>query len=111
MRLDNTLFRLGFARTIAAARQLISHGHISINAQRINIPSYLCKINDVITVNENSRNFIKKSIDQISTPPVPTHLEVNSEKLTGSVKGVVSRDNIGISINELLVVEYYSRKV
>ena len=71
MRLDNTLFRLGFARTIAAARQLISHGHISINAQRINIPSYLCKINDVISVNENSRNFIKKSIDQISTPPVP----------------------------------------
>ena len=65
-RLDNIVFRLGFARTIAAARQLISHGHILINAKRINIPSYLCKVNDVISVNENSRNFIKKSLEQIS---------------------------------------------
>ena len=61
-RLDNIVFRLGFAPTIAAARQLISHGHISVNAKRINIPSYLCKINDNISVNEVSRNFIKKSL-------------------------------------------------
>lgn len=111
MRLDNILFRSGFAPTIAAARQLISHGHISINGHGINIPSYLCKINDVITVNETSKNFVKKVIEKKATLPVPPHLEVNTEKLTGNIKGIASRDNIGVSINELLVVEYYSRKV
>jgi small subunit ribosomal protein S4 len=110
-RLDNVLFRLGFAPTIAAARQLISHGHISVNSKRINIPSYLCKINDNISVNEVSRNFIKKSLDRFSALPVPSHLEVNTENLMGKVKTLANRDNIGIQINELLVVEYYSRKV
>ena len=111
MRLDNIVFRLGFAPTIAAARQLITHGHISINSRRINIPSYLCKINDIINVNENSRTFIKKSVERLSAIPIPSHLDVNTEKLTGNIKSLVSRDSIGISINELLVVEYYSRKV
>ena len=111
MRLDNIVFRLGFAPTIAAARQLITHGHISINSRRINIPSYLCKINEIINVNENSRTFIKKSVERLSAIPIPSHLDVNTEKLTGNIKSLVSRDSIGISINELLVVEYYSRKV
>jgi small subunit ribosomal protein S4 len=110
-RLDNVLFRLGFARTIAAARQLITHGHILINSKRINIPSYLCQVNDVISVNENSRNFIKKSLERISGNIVPSHLEVNTEKLTGNMKGLIPRDSVGIVVNELLVVEYYSRKV
>jgi len=110
-RLDNIVFRLGFAPTIAAARQLIGHGHILVNSNRITIPSYLCKLNDNISVNENSRNLIKKSIERVSILPMPSHLEVNTEKLTGSIKSFVSRDSIGISINELLVVEYYSRKV
>ena len=77
----------------------------------MNIPSYLCKINDSISVNEISRNFIKKSLDRFSALPVPSHLEVNTENLMGKVKTLASRDNIGIQINELLVVEYYSRKV
>ena len=110
-RLDNIVFRLGFAPTIAAARQLISHGHISVNSKRINIPSYLCKINDNIAVNDVSRNFVKKSLEKFSPLPLPGHLDVNSEKLTGNVKNAASRDNIGVQINELLVVEYYSRKV
>lgn len=110
-RLDNVLFRLGFARTIAAARQLITHGHILVNSRRINIPSYLCQVNDVISVNENSRNFIKKSLEQISGNIVPSHLEVNTEKLTGNMKGLIPRESVGIVVNELLVVEYYSRKV
>ena len=76
-RLDNVLFRLGFARTIAAARQLITHGHILINSKRINIPSYLCQVNDVISVNENSRNFIKKSLERnLLRNIVPSHLEL-----------------------------------
>lgn len=110
-RLDNILFRLGFARTIAAARQLITHGHILVNSRRINIPSYLCQVNDVISVNENSRNFIKKSLEQVSGNIVPSHLEVNTEKLTGNMKGLIPRESVGIVVNELLVVEYYSRKV
>jgi len=111
MRLDNILFRLGFAPTISAARQLISHGHIVINSKRINIPSYICQINDTISVLETSRPFVKKVMEKSSTLQIPTHLEVNTEKLIGNVKNLVSRDNIGVSINELLVVEYYSRKV
>ena len=110
-RLDNIVFRLGFAPTIAAARQLISHGHISVNSKRINIPSYLCKINDNISVNEVSRNFIKKSFDRFSALPTPSHLEVNTDNLMGKVKTLASRENIGVQINEVLVVEYYSRKV
>jgi len=110
-RLDNIVFRLGFAPTIAAARQLISHGHISVNSRSINIPSYLCKINDTISINESSRTFIKKSLEQFSSLPIPSHLEVNKDTLSGTVKTVASRENIGIQINELLVVEYYSRKV
>ena len=64
MRLDTIVFRLGFAPTIAAARQLISHGHVQINSHRINIPSYLCKINDTIAVAEASKKFVKNSTDR-----------------------------------------------
>ena len=110
-RLDNIIFRLGFARSIAAARQLITHGHISVNSKRMNIPSYLCQINDLISVNENSKSFVKKFLEGYSNFSVPIHLDVNKEKLTGNIKSIIPRDNIGISINELLVVEYYSRKV
>lgn len=110
-RLDNVVFRLGFAPTIAAARQLISHGHISVNNTKTDIPSYLCKINDLISVQETSKNFVKKSLERLSSGTVPAHLEVNFDKLTGTVKGIIPRDIVGVSINELLVVEYYSRKV
>lgn len=110
-RLDNVLFRLGFASTIPAARQLINHGHIFINSKRIDIPSYLCKENDVISVKDSSRTFIKKSLEKFSALSIPSHLESNNDTLVGKVKMSVNRDNIGVSINELLVVEYYSRKV
>ena len=65
----------------------------------------------MISVNENSRNFIKKSLERISGNIVPSHLEVSTEKLTGNMKGLIPRDSVGIVVNELLVVEYYSRKV
>lgn len=111
MRLDNIVFRLGFAPTIAGARQLISHGHISINGTRTNIPSYLCKINDTISVAENSRNLVKKSLERLNNGTIPVHLNLNTEKLTAIVNNAVPRDLVGLQINELLVVEYYSRKV
>nr|AGZ19351.1 30S ribosomal protein S4 [Chlorella sp. ArM0029B] len=111
MRLDNIVFRLGFASTIAAARQLISHGHVVVNQHRVTIPSYICKLNDSISVSSNSQKFVKnlieRSTNQISAP----HLEVNREKLSAVVVDTVPRDAVGLQINELLVVEYYSRKV
>lgn len=111
MRLDNIVFRLGFAPTIAAARQLISHGHVVVNQHRVTIPSYICKLNDSISVSSNSQKFVKnlieRSTNQISAP----HLEVNREKLSAVVVDTVPRDAVGLQINELLVVEYYSRKV
>lgn len=111
MRLDNIIFRLGFAPTIAAARQLISHGHVLINNQKVTIPSYVCKLNDSISVASSSQKFVKNLTDgstiQINAP----HLEINREKFSAVVIDTVPRDAIGLQINELLVVEYYSRKV
>ena len=111
MRLDNIVFRLGFAPTIAAARQLITHGHVSINKRKINIPSYICQIKDSISINESSQNLVKNSLERFDSNTCPDHLEYNSEKRTAIVKTEVSRDFVGLQINELLVVEYYSRKV
>ena len=111
MRLDNIVFRLGFAPTIASARQLITHGHISVNKRKINIPSYICQIKDSISVNENSQNLVKNSLERFDSNNCPDHLEYNSEKRTAVVKTEVSRNFVGLQINELLVVEYYSRKV
>lgn len=111
MRLDNIVFRLGFAATIAAARQLISHGHVVVNNQRVTIPSYICKINDAISVATNSQKFVKNSIDRFTTNLAAPHLEVNSEKLSAVVIDKISRESVGLQINELLVVEFYSRKM
>jgi len=110
-RLDNVVFRLGFAPTIAAARQLITHGHVVLNSKPLTIPSYLCQINDNIAINEKSRKFVKGIVERSTGGSIPTHLEVDLEKFTGKMKGSVPRDSVAVSINELLVVEYYSRKV
>jgi small subunit ribosomal protein S4 len=111
MRLDNIVFRLGFAPTIAAARQLITHGHISVNSRKLNIPSYVCKINDSLAVQLASKNRIKNSLEQRSTTTLPIHLDLNADKLTATIKNTPPREVVGLQINELLVVEYYSRKV
>nr|YP_009106571.1 ribosomal protein S4 [Dicloster acuatus]AIT95452.1 ribosomal protein S4 [Dicloster acuatus] len=110
-RLDNIVFRLGFAPTIAAARQLVSHGHILVNQKKLNIPSYICKLNDVITVCDKSRSIITKSLNQVAFQQVPAFLDLNLEKLSAIVTNSVSRNMVGLQVNELLVVEYYSRKV
>lgn len=111
MRLDNIIFRLGFAPTIAGARQLITHGHFLVNNRKTNIPSYLCKVSDVISVATNSTKLVKTSVERFANSQVPAHLELNIEKLTASVKNLIPRDLVALQINELLVVEYYSRKV
>ena len=113
MRLDNTVFRLGMAGTIPGARQLVSHGHISVNGRRVNVPSYQCRPGDVIKVRdqERSRELVKRNMEYPGLANLPSHLEFDKNALTGKVNSVIDREWVALQINELLVVEYYSRKV
>nr|NP_045904.1 ribosomal protein S4 [Chlorella vulgaris]P32975.1 RecName: Full=Small ribosomal subunit protein uS4c; AltName: Full=30S ribosomal protein S4, chloroplastic [Chlorella vulgaris]QSV10905.1 ribosomal protein S4 [Chlorella vulgaris]BAA01767.1 ribosomal protein S4 [Chlorella vulgaris]BAA57980.1 30S ribosomal protein S4 [Chlorella vulgaris] len=111
MRLDTIIFRLGFAPTIAAARQLINHGHIVVNGRRVDIPSSLCKVNDSISVALNSQNFVKNLLQSFTKTLDAPYLEVNQEKLSAVVRDNIPREAVSLQINELLVVEFYSRKV
>lgn len=112
MRLDNTVFRLGLAPTIPGARQLVNHGHITVNGKVVNIASYQCRPGEEISVKKNDRsvNRVKFNLENPGLANLPNHLEFNKDNLTGKVNGVIEREWIALSINELLVVEYYSRK-
>ncbi len=113
MRLDNTVFRLGMAGTIPAARQLVSHGHLTVNGRRMNIPSYQCRPGDVIAVRnrEASKQLVIRNMEFPGLAHIPSHLEFDKDKLVGKVNSVIEREWVAIQVNELLVVEYYSRKV
>jgi len=113
MRLDNLVFRLGFAPTIMAAKQLVNHGHIIVNSTAINIPSFGCQPKDLIATRNSivSRNLIKRNLDSSGTILVPQHLFLNKENLEAKVISLVNRKSISLVINELLVIEYYSRKL
>nr|CAL41736.1 small ribosomal protein 4 [Riccardia capensis] len=113
MRLDNTIFRLGMVPTIPAARQLVNHRHVLINANMVNIPSYNCKTGDIITIKARERNRLKMGSDTISIQKtgIPNHLAFKSVEFSGSVNRIIDREGIDLKINELLVVEYYSRQV
>jgi len=112
MRLDNTVFRLGFGPTIPGARQLVNHGHICVNGRPVTIPSYQCRPGDVITVRDRdaSKKLVENNLQFPGLANVPSHLELDKPKLTAKVNGVIEREWVALSINELLVVEYYSRK-
>lgn len=112
MRLDNTIFRMGMAPTIPAARQLINHGHILVNKSKLNISSYQCKPGDVIQVNQNniSKSLVQKYLNYPGLTNMPSHLEFNQEKLSGKVNSIIEREWVALQINELLIVEYYSKK-
>nr|YP_010399901.1 ribosomal protein S4 [Nowellia curvifolia]UQM88667.1 ribosomal protein S4 [Nowellia curvifolia] len=113
MRLDNTIFRLGMAPTIPGARQLVNHGHISMNNNIIDIPSYNCQPGDIITIRNKleSRSMITKNINLFQKLKTPSHLTFNLTELQGSVNQMINREWVNLKINELLVVEYYSRQV
>jgi small subunit ribosomal protein S4 len=113
MRLDNILFRLGMAPTIAAGRQLIRHGHILVNDQKTTIPSYQCAQQDTISIGlkKQSRTLITNYSEKINQFLLPPHLSFNNDTMTGTVKTRIDRQFIGLNLNELLIVEYYSRKV
>jgi small subunit ribosomal protein S4 len=111
MRLDNIVFRLGMAGTIPAARQLVNHGHITVNGTVVNIPSYQCRPGDIISVRnrEQSRRLVEANMQYPGLANLPSHLEFDKNTFTGKVNGVIEREWIALQINELLVVEYYSR--
>ena len=107
MRLDNIVFRLGLGSTIPESRQLVNHGHILVNDQVVTIPSFQCKKGDTIKVKVKSKNRIKTTLN---STVLPKFLEFDPENLQGHVKNLIEREQVGLNINELLVVEYYSRK-
>nr|AUW36731.1 ribosomal protein S4 [Dicranodontium pulchroalare] len=112
MRLDNIIFRLGMAPTIPGARQLVNHRHILVNNYIVNIPSYRCKPQDFITIKnrQKSQFIVTKNIEFSQKYKVPNHLTFNSLEKKGLVNQILNKESIGLKINELLVVEYYSRQ-
>jgi small subunit ribosomal protein S4 len=112
MRLDNTVFRMGIAPTIPGARQLVNHGHITVNGRRVDIASYECRPGDVIGVRNRdaSRKLVEQNLQFPGLANLPSHLEFDKAKLEGKVNSVIEREWIALQINELLVVEYYSRQ-
>ncbi len=111
MRLDNTVFRLGMAGTIPGARQLVNHGHITVNGRVVDIASYQCRPGDIITVRDRdrSRRLVETNMEYPGLANLPSHLEFDKNTFTGKVNGIIDREWIALQINELLVVEYYSR--
>ena len=109
-RLDNVVFRLGFAPTVPAARQLVSHGHVSINGRRLNIPSYLVKPGDVITPHEKSTTH-PVIVETVPNPSLTLadYLDLDEKKLESVFKRIPEREDIALEVQENFVVEYYSR--
>ena len=112
MRLDSLCFNLGFARTISGARQIILHKHITINKNIVNIPSFQCNINDIIGINQKktSIDLINNNLKKFVFSERPNHISFDKIKNEGKVLNYCDRDEILLDINELLVVEYYSRR-
>lgn len=112
MRLDNTVFRMGMAPTIPGARQLVNHGHITVNGRVVNIASYQCRPGETITVRDRdqSKRLVQQNLEFPGLANTPSHLEFDKTKLTGKVNGVVEREWVALQVNELLVVEFYSRQ-
>ena len=110
-RLDNVVFRLGFARTRKEARQSVRHGHFTVNGRRVDIPSYLVKPGDIVAVGEKYRDLlpIKEALISSERFEVPGWLEVDIEKLSGNVLALPTREQISGDIHEQLIVELYSK--
>jgi len=111
LRLDNVVFRLGFARTRKEARQIVDHKHILVNGKRVNIPSYLVKAGDTVEIREKSKTSVRYQLILDSTHGrlVPEWLEAEAEALKGTVKQVPAREVIDAPVNEMLIVELYSK--
>ena len=112
MRLDTLCFTLGFAKTIAQARQLVNHGHITVNNKTVSIASFQCRLNDVISVKEKStsKNLVENNIKDSQVNTIPAHLKFDSSKMEAKVLDYCDRNDVGVQLDELLVIEYYSRR-
>lgn len=108
-RVDSLIFRMGFARTMFAARQYVAHGHFFVNGRRCFIPSRQIKAGDIITMRERSKSHPQIIEALGSAAPAPAYLEVNKDKMEGKLVVLPQRDQIPVKLNEQLVVEYYSR--
>jgi small subunit ribosomal protein S4 len=110
-RLDNMVFRMGFANSRTEARQLVRHNHFLVNGKRVNIPSYLLKIGDEISVKENSRTIarISEAVSTVARRGVPQWLELDKENFKGTVKMLPVREELTMPVQEQLIVELYSK--
>jgi len=110
-RLDNTVYRLGFANSRNEARQLVRHNHFLVNQSKVNIPSYLVKPGDVIELREKSKKVVRilESLEGVARRGVPQWLELDKEQMKGNMKGLPNREDITIPIQEKLIVELYSK--
>jgi small subunit ribosomal protein S4 len=108
-RLDNVIYRIGYAPSLASARQLVKHGHFLINGKKVDIPSYIIKVGDDVNVKENSRSIqmIKDMPDRVAS--IPKWLEANAESLTCKIIALPTREDIGMEFKDNLIVELYSK--
>lgn len=112
MRLDTLCFTLGFAKSIAQARQLVNHGHITVNKKTVSIPSFQCRLKDIISVKEKStsKKLVENNIKDSQVSTIPPHLKFDSSKLEATVLDYCDQNDVGLQLDELLVIEYYSRR-
>ena len=110
-RLDNAIFRLGFAASRKQARQMVRHNHIQVNGRKVNIPSFLISINDVITIKEKSRTnkYLVESMEAVARRGIPSWLELDKDAFKATVKALPNREEITMPIQEQLIVELYSK--
>lgn len=112
MRLDTLCFTLGFAKTMAQARQLVNHGHITVNKKVVSIPSFQCRLNDVISIKEqnSSKTLVENNLKNRQSSIIPAHLKFDQNKLEAIVMDYCDRDDVILQLDELLVIEHYSRR-
>ena len=110
-RLDNVAFRLGFAVSRRQARQVVRHGHVTVNGRKVNIPSYQVRVGDEIAIHESAKKMviIEQGVQYAASNPVPVWLEANFENMSGRVLSLPKRKDVAMPINEQLIVELYSK--
>ena len=112
MRLDTICFTLGYAKSIAQARQLVNHGHITVNKKVVNIPSFQCRLNDIIGVKDknSSKTLVENNIKNNQVTNLSSHLKFDSSKVEAKILDYCDRNDIALPLDELLVIEHYSRR-
>jgi small subunit ribosomal protein S4 len=111
MRLDTLCFALGFAKLLLS-RQLVNHGHITINNKVVSIPSFQCRLNDIISVKNqsSSKTLVENNLKNNQVSQIPNHLKFDSSKVEATILDYCDRNDISLQLDELLVIEYYSRR-